>query len=220
MLLKHMTLRRYTRIRDVLIKRQYDLTILAEDVYKPHNLSAMLRSCDAVGIAKAHAINPTGGVPTYNETSASADKWVELQTHEALEPALSSLRSQNMKLYAAHLSSSALDYRALDYTEPTCILFGNERSGVSERAAEAADAHIIVPMLGMVESLNVSVATAVILFEAQRQRLAAGKYDVSQLGPQALNARLFELLYPRAAKELKNQGLPYPVIDEAELADS
>ena len=218
-MLIYMTLRRYTRIRQVFSKRQYDLTILAEDVYKPHNLSAMLRSCDAVGIAKAHAINPTGGVPTYNDTSASADKWVELETHEDLDSALDTLRSQNMNIYAAHLSSSAQDYRAVDYTAPTCILFGNERAGVSEAAAEAADSHIIVPMLGMVESLNVSVATAVILFEAQRQRLASGSYDEPQLEPKILNKRIFQLLYPRASLELEAQGLPYPDINEAELLD-
>ena len=202
----------------MLLKRQFDLTILAEDVYKPHNLSAMLRTCDAVGIAKAHAVNPTGGVPTYNETSGSAHKWVELAVHDSLDSALTTLRSGGMKVYAAHLSQEAVDYRDVGYTEPTCILFGNERDGVSAAAAAEADAHISIPMLGMVESLNVSVAAAVILFEAQRQRRAAGQYHEPQLTDSNLNEHIFKLLYPREAADLKARGLPYPDLNNADLA--
>ena len=150
----------------VLRKRQSDLTILAENVYKPHNLSAMVRSCDAVGIGAVHALNPTGGVPTYNETSASANKWVEVRVLASLQEVKTTL--SGAQFLAAHLSDEAVDYREVDYTKPTCILFGNEKEGVSQAAAELADAHIVIPMLGMVPSLNVSVATAVILFEAQR----------------------------------------------------
>src|SRR5690606_5091064 len=168
-----MTERRRRRIFDVLSRRQPDLTILAEDVYKPHNLSAMLRSCDAVGIGTVHAVRPTGGVATYNATSASAEKWVDLVVHERLEDAIAVLRGHGMRIYAAHLSAHAVDYRDVDYVAPAAIVFGNEKEGVTSDAAAAADEHIVIPMLGMVQSLNVSVATAVILFEAQRQRRAA-----------------------------------------------
>jgi len=181
-----MTERRRRRIFDVLSRRQPDLTILAEDVYKPHNLSAMLRSCDAVGIGTVHAVRPTGGVATFNATSASADKWVDLVVHERLEDAVSALRGQGMRVYAAHLSEHAVDYRDVDYVGPTAIVFGNEKEGVTAEAAEAADEHIVIPMLGMVQSLNVSVATAVILFEAQRQRRAAGMYDAPRLSQEQM----------------------------------
>ena len=207
-----MTTRRYHRILQVLSKRQPDLSILAEDVYKPHNLSAMLRSCDAVGIGTVHAVNPTGGIPTYNETSASADKWVELVVHRTLPDAIETL--PQTQLFAAHLSDDAVDYRDVDYTRPTCILFGNEKRGVTSEAAERADKHIIIPMLGMVQSLNVSVATAVILFEAQRQRRAAGLYDTPRLSNEAINAQAFEWLYPREAEHLDETGNPYPELDE------
>ena len=205
-----MTARRYQRILAVLAKRQPDLTVLAEAVHKPHNLSAMLRSCDAVGIGRVHAVNPTGGVPTYNETSASAEKWVELIVHPGLSEALAVVRGAGMQVLAAHLSAAAMDYRDVDYTRPTCLLLGNEKQGVSAAAAEAADAHIVIPMLGMVQSLNVSVATAVILFEAQRQRRAAGLYDAPRLSPEAVARQAFRWLHPREAARLSAQGEPFP----------
>lgn len=179
-----MTLRRRERVATVLAHRQPDLTVVAETVHKPHNLSAVLRSCDAVGIGSIHAVQPTGGVPTYTATSASAERWVDVIIHGTVTAAVQHLRRSAATIYAAHLSDTAVDYRTVDYVEPCAIIIGNERDGVSTEAADLADAHIIIPMLGMVQSLNVSVATAVILFEAQRQRLAAGSYQRPRL-PQA-----------------------------------
>jgi len=183
-----MTLRRRERVTTVLERRQPDLTVVAESVHKPHNLSAVLRSCDAVGIGTIHAIQPTGGVPTYTATSASAERWVDVVVHGTVTAAVEHLRREGMTIYAAHLSDTAVDYRTVDYVRPCAVVIGNEREGVSSGAAELADEHIIIPMLGMVQSLNVSVATAVILFEAQRQRLAAGLYDDARLPPRELAA--------------------------------
>jgi len=205
-----MTERRYRRIQEVLDRRQPDLTILAEDVYKPHNLSAMLRSSDAVGIGTVHAVRPTGGVPTYNATSGSAEKWVRLLVHDTLEGALSHLRAQGMQVLAAHFSDRAVRYDAVDYTQPTCVVFGNEKQGVTPDCAAAVDGHVVIPMLGMVSSLNVSVATAVILFEAQRQRRRAGLYDGDRLGEAERNALALRWLHPRQARWLEAQGLPFP----------
>lgn len=200
-----MTERRRRRILDVLSRRQPDLTVLAEDVYKPHNLSAMLRSCDAVGIGTVHAVRPTGGVATFNATSASAEKWVDLVVHERLDDAVAALRAQGMRIYAAHLSDQAVDYRDVDYRGPSAIVFGNEKEGVTPAAAAAADAHVVIPMLGMVQSLNVSVATAVILFEAQRQRRDAGLYDAPRLTQAQIRQAMLRWL-PRADAEALRQG--------------
>ncbi len=205
---------RFGKIQRVLARRQPDLAVLAENVHKPHNLSAMLRSCDAVGIGVVHATNPTGGIPTYNETSASADKWVELRTHDDVVSAMDDLRERGMRIYAAHFSERAVDYREVDYTAPTVVLFGNEKLGVSTVAAARADAHVIIPMLGMVQSLNVSVATAVILFEAQRQRLAAGMYDAPRLTERERNDQAFRWLYPREAALLDVRGAEFPWLEE------
>ncbi len=201
-----MTLRRRERIHNVLVRRQSDLTVLAEEVHKPHNLSAVIRSCDAVGIGTVHAVRPTGGVATFSATSASADKWVELVVHENITAAIAALKAQGMRVYAAHLSEGAVDYRAVDYTQPCAVLLGNERAGVSPVAAELADQHVKIPMLGMVQSLNVSVAAAVILFEAQRQRLGAGMYHHASLSPDELRELTHQWLPRWATAELEDDA--------------
>ncbi len=203
-----MTTRRRQRIFDVLSRRQPDLTVLAEDVYKPHNLSAILRSCDAVGIGEVHAVTPTGGVATFNATSASAEKWVDLVVHDSVETAAAALKQRGFKLYAAHLSEQAVDYRDVSYIGPTALILGNEKSGVTSAAAELADEHVIIPMLGMVQSLNVSVAAAVILFEAQRQRREAGMYDSPQLSPLATREIALRWLSRSDAAQLAQEPLP------------
>lgn len=211
-MLKPVTRERYQKISAMLAKRQPDLSVLAENVHKPHNLSAILRSCDAVGIPTVHAVNPTGGVPTFNETSASADKWVELKVHASLSDAKEVLGS--VQLLAAHFSPQAKDYRDVDYSKPTCIVLGNEKHGVSAAAAELAHAHIIIPMLGMVQSLNVSVAAAVILFEAQRQRREAGFYDAPRLSEAERRRLAFGYLHPRQAAQLEARGQRFPELDD------
>lgn len=193
-------MRRRERVWDVLGRRQPDLTVLAENVHKPHNLSAMLRSCDAVGIGTVHAVWPTGGVPTFNATSASAEKWVDLVVHGDTPGAIAHLRSAGMRVYAAHLSDTATDFRDVDYAVPCAVVFGNEKEGVSDEAASLADQHVIIPMLGMIQSLNVSVATAVILFEAQRQRRASGLYDEPRVTPAELESRAAEWLRTKAER--------------------
>ncbi len=209
-----MTMERYQKVLTMLDKRQPDLTILAEDVHKPHNLSAMLRSCDAVGIGEVHATNPTGGIATFNETSASAEKWVRVRVHSDIGAAVSEVRTKGMNIFAAHFSDKALDYRKVDYTKPTCILFGNEKWGVSEASASLVDAHVIIPMYGMVPSLNVSVATAIILFEAQRQRLESGLYDVPRLSEGERHRQAFWLLHPKEAALFEAKGQPFPALNE------
>lgn len=204
-ILHGVTERRRRRIFDVLSRRQPDLTVLAEDVYKPHNLSAILRSCDAVGIGEVHAVKPTGGVATFNATSASAEKWVDLVVHGSTEEAAAALKARGFTLYAAHLSDEAVDYRDVDYTGPTAVLLGNEKDGVSDVAAAVADKHVIIPMLGMVQSLNVSVAAAVILFEAQRQRRQAGMYDQPRLSPAATREYALRWLSAADAAELARE---------------
>ncbi|ADD26977.1 tRNA (guanosine(18)-2'-O)-methyltransferase TrmH [Meiothermus ruber] len=210
-----MTPERLARIRAVLNKRQPDLTVLMERVHKPHNFSAILRSCDAVGVLEAHAIPAKHGIPnleeaedlslkgkTFNETSGSAAKWVGLQLHADTASAFAHLKARGFQVLAAHFSERAVDYRQADYTRPTCILLGTEKWGVSPEAAELADAHILIPMVGMVQSLNVSVAAAVILFEAQRQRLQAGFYEQVRLAPEQYEA----VLQSWMARHAQGQG--------------
>lgn len=206
--------RRYERLKQVLNKRQPDLTVLTEDVHKSHNLSAIIRTCDAVGVFAVHAVNRHSDVPTYSQVAQGSEKWVKLHPHSDIETAIKYLQQQNHKVYAAHLSDEAIDYRFVDYTQPTAILLGTEKWGVTDEAANLVDGHIVIPMQGMVQSLNVSVANAVILFEAQRQRLEAGLYEQVRLDTETYHRTIFEWGYPDIAAMYRREGKPYPQLGE------
>ena len=206
--------RRYERIKQVLNQRQPDLTVLTEDVHKPHNLSAIIRTCDAVGVFAVHAVNRHSDTPTYSQVAQGSEKWVKLHSHPDIQTAINHLKQLNHQVYAAHFSEVAIDYREVDYTQPTAILLGTEKWGVTPEAANLVDGHIIIPMQGMVQSLNVSVANAVVLFEAQRQRLQAGLYDRVRLDPKTYCETVFEWGYPDLAQMYRRQGKPYPKLGE------
>ena len=171
-----MTPERKQRIIDTARRRQPDLTVFMERVHKPHNLAAVLRTCDAVGVMHAHAVPGDQGLPVLNNTAQGAQRWVGLTRHPDTQIGLGELKRNGFACVAAHFSDRAIDFRAVDYTRPTAIVLGTEKFGISDEAADACDEHIVIPMHGMTQSLNVSVAAAVILYEAQRQREAAGLY--------------------------------------------
>lgn len=210
-----MNLERYQRIQQVLKTRQTDLTLCLEEVHKPNNVSAVIRTADATGLHKVHAIWPDE-MRTLSHTSAGARNWVEVDTHDSISDAIRELKSQGMQMLVTNLSDTAVDFRNIDYTKPTAIILGSEKVGASEQAKKLADQDIIIPMMGMVQSLNVSVASAVILYEAQRQREAAGMYDNenSALPEDVIHRILFERGHPVLAKVAKRKGLPYPPLDE------
>ena len=207
--------RRYERIKQVLDRRQPDLTVLTEDVHKSHNLSAIIRTCDAVGVFAVHAVNRHSDVPTYSQVAQGSEKWVKLHSHSDIKTAIVHLQQQNHKVYAAHLSETAIDYRQVNYTQPTAVLLGTEKWGVTDQAADLVDGHIVIPMQGMVQSLNVSVANAVILFEAQRQRLEAGLYEQIRLDDETYQQTVFEWGYPDIAAMYRREGKPYPELGES-----
>ncbi len=206
---------RYHRIQTVLKSRQPDLTLCLEEVHKPNNVSAIIRTADAAGLHKIHAVWPDAKMRTLSHTSAGARNWVEVETHPSVNDAISELKSANMQILATHLSEQAIDFREVDYTKPTAIILGGEKHGITPQALELADQDIIIPMAGMVQSLNVSVASALILFEAQRQRQIAGMYnrEVSALPEATIHRILFERGHPVLAKVAKRKGLAYPSLD-------
>jgi len=213
--------RRYHRMREVLDRRQPDLTVLTESVNKPHNLAAILRTCDAVGVFEAYAISYTAADPLELCGAAlGSQKWIRLHSPPDLDTAIADLQARGYAIYAAHLSDKAVDYREVDYTQPSALLLGAEKWGVSDRALARIDKQVKIPMLGMVQSLNVSVAAATILFEAQRQRLAAGMYAAPRLDPDLYDRTLFEWGYPELAAACRDRGQPYPPLSEnGELLD-
>ena len=206
--------RRYERLKQVLDRRQPDLTVITENVHKPHNLSAIIRTCDAVGVFAVHAVNRHSDTPTYSQVAQGSEKWVKVHFQPDIQTAIARLQQSHYRVYAAHLSDTAIDYRQVDYTQPTAILLGTEKWGVSDEAASLVDEHIVIPMQGMVQSLNVSVANAVVLFEAQRQRLKAGLYDKVRLDLDTYKQTVFEWGYPELAAMYRRQGKPYPELGE------
>lgn len=170
---------RLQRLSSVLSKRQPDLTVVLENIYDEHNLSACLRSCDAVGIKEICLVND-GSVP-YNKpakkSSASAWKWLDFKRFSSTEKCFEYLHGLKFKIYTTHLSADSVSLYDMNLTEQTAFVFGNEHAGVTAKAVELADGNFLIPQVGMIQSLNISVACAVTLYEAFRQKKISGHYE-------------------------------------------
>lgn len=194
-----MTPERIAKLTGVLVKRQPDLTVVLENVFDPHNISAVMRTCDAIGLQDIYILNTK--IPRHKKwgarSSSSAAKWLTIHQFENAEECFSSLRKRYSKILTTHLSSDAVDLYAIDMTEPIALVFGNEHSGVSDEIRALADGNFIIPQAGIIQSLNISVACAVTLYEAFRQKSKAGHYD---------KQRLDEARYNELFKEWENNG--------------
>jgi tRNA (guanosine-2'-O-)-methyltransferase len=192
------TERRLHRLEQVLRYRQPDLTVVVENVHDPHNVSAVLRSCDAAGIMEVQLIYTNADFPDIGKkSSASAGKWVERRRFQSVKECYDKLHEEGFSVFATRLEKKALSPYEVDLTQKVAIVVGNEHEGVSREATQRADEILQIPMHGMIESLNVSVATAVILFEAVRQRMSAKSYVKSKLS----DAEVSRLLKIWAMKE-------------------
>ena len=209
-----MTPERFQRISALLDKRQPDLTVCMEQVHKTHNLSAIIRTADAIGIHNIHAIYTTESRWLSGGRASGSQKWVKVTEQPDTKSAIAQFKQQGMQVLATNLSDRAVDFREVDYTKPTALILGQERDGISNEALELADHHVVVPMYGMVESLNVSVAGALIMYEAQRQRLEAGLYDTPKISNKIRHQMLFEGGHPIYAELCARTSTPYPPLDE------
>jgi tRNA (guanosine-2'-O-)-methyltransferase len=158
--------------------RQESLRVIFENIHDPHNVSAILRSCDAVGVQKVGLVYTREAFPKLSKvSSSSANKWIDVEKYKTVEECCNALKADGFKIYASMLDENAVDLYELDLTEKVAIVMGNEHRGISEEFQKLADKTFYIPMRGMIQSLNVSVATAVILYEAQRQRFLKGMYN-------------------------------------------
>lgn len=166
-------------MQEVLQKRQFDITVVLENVWDPHNISAVLRSCDAVGIQEVYIISPKDKKESKigRKSSASASKWITIYHFRDVKECFDVLRSKYSKIYATHLQKDAMPLYEMDFTQSLALVFGNEKDGVSDLATELADGNFAIPQVGMIQSLNISVACAVTLYECYRQRNLKGLYD-------------------------------------------
>jgi len=216
-----MTPERFAKLKQILDRRQPDLTVLMDELHKPQNIAALKRTCDAVGASRLHGVSADLKIRRHHGIAGGTRKWVETVVHKDMPDAIAHLKAQGMTIYAAHWSDKAIDFREADFTVPSAILLGAERQGVSPLAAELADVHITLPMLGMVESLNVSVAGAVILYEAMQQREKAGLYAISRMPAEEYRRTLFQWSHPDIARRCIDKRLPYPALTEdGDLAEN
>jgi tRNA (guanosine-2'-O-)-methyltransferase len=178
-----MTSEREQRIKNVLDKRQNDLTVVMENVFDPHNISAVMRTCDAVGIQDVYVLNTK--ISKHKKwgarSSSSASKWLTVHQYTDATACFSELRREYPLILTTHLSASAISLYEIDFTSPVALVFGNEHDGVSEEIRALADANFVIPQTGMIRSLNISVACAVSLYEAFRQKNAASHYEKIKL---------------------------------------
>ncbi len=186
--------KRLAKIERVLAHKQPDLVVVLENINDPHNLSAVLRSCDGVGVVEVILLYHGGQtMPEIKKSSsASAMKWLNLRNFAGVDDCFRYLRSREMRVFTTQLTSAAVSLYDIDLTQPTALVFGNEHEGVSAEAVAAADGNFLIPQVGMIESLNISVACAVSLYEAYRQRRVAGMYERAQLDGEAYAAMLAE----------------------------
>ncbi len=185
-----MTPDRFNRLTEVLNKRQPDITVVLENVFDPHNISAVMRTCDAIGMQDIFILN--NKIPPHRKwgakSSSSAAKWLTIQQYTDADECFTELRRRYKKIYTTHLSTDAVGMHELNLTEPVALVFGNEHSGVSDEIISMADGNFIIPQVGIIKSLNISVACAVTLYEAYRQKNSAGHYDNIKLEGEQLNS--------------------------------
>ena len=184
---------RSAKIDHALTHRQPGLTVVLENIHDSHNVNAILRSCDAVGVMQVHLVYTIEKFPKLELASASgADKWLEYQKHASVEECFATLRAEGFQVLATKLDPTAKQLYDFNLAQKTALVLGNEHRGISQAVVDQADSLLYIPMMGMAESLNVSVATAVCLFEALRQRRTAGMYAEPQLSPETLRSKRLE----------------------------
>ena len=187
-----MTEERKERLLNVLNKRQSDITVVLENVFDPHNISAVMRTCDAVGVQEIYVLNTK--IPPHKKwgakSSSSAAKWLTIFQFTEANECVKALREKYSKILTTHLSSDALSLHDADFTDSVALVFGNEHDGVSEELRAMADGNFIIPQVGIIKSLNISVACAVTLYEAFRQKKNAGHYENKNLPDAMFNSLL------------------------------
>ena len=178
-----MTPERHHKLISVLNKREGYIAIVKENVFDPHNISAVMRTADAVGVQDIYILNTK--IPRHKKwgakSSSSAAKWLTVHQFENAEECFSSLRNRYSTILTTHLSSDAVSLHSIDFTKSIALVFGNEHSGVSDEIRAMADGNFIIPQVGIIQSLNISVACAVTLYEAFRQKTNAGHYNQQHL---------------------------------------
>jgi tRNA (guanosine-2'-O-)-methyltransferase len=173
---------RAEKLRNLAANRQQNLTLILENIYDPHNLGAVLRTCDSVGIAEVYALYTIESAEILDKiaghkSSSGAKKWVDVHVFENAEACFGAVRQKYASIFGTHLAVDSVGLYDLDLTKSMALVFGNEHRGMSNEALSLVDGNFIIPQSGLTQSLNISVACAVSLYEAKRQRMVKGMYS-------------------------------------------
>lgn len=201
---------RRARLREVAYRRQTNFTVILENVHDPHNISAVLRSCEAVGILEVYVVYTEPGLQEEfltvgKKTSAGSRKWLDVMYYTNLDNCFRAVREKYDYIYATHMAKDAVLLHDLDLTESVALLFGNEHDGVSEAALAQTDGNFLIPQMGMVQSLNISVACAVSVYEGLRQRQAKGYYAADNPTPAERQEAIFQDYIRRHEERVKGK---------------
>ena len=184
-----MTDERREKLLKVLQQRQSNLAVVMENVQDPHNISAVMRTCDAVGIQDIYILNTK--IPRHEKfgfkSSSSALKWLTTHEFDQVEACFEELRKHYATILTTHLSADAISLYEIDFSKSVALVFGNEHEGVSDEVRNLADGNFIIPQMGIIQSLNISVACAVSIYEAYRQKQIAGHYEQPSLPTNRMN---------------------------------
>ncbi|MEO6000679.1 MAG: RNA methyltransferase, partial [Chitinophagaceae bacterium] len=170
------------------------ITVVLENVFDPHNISAVMRTCDAVGLQEIYVLNNKIAPHKKwgSKSSSSASKWLTIHQFADAQQCFNVLRKNYSRILTTHLSSDAVSLHHIDFIPSIALVFGNEHDGVSDEIRAMADGNFIIPQVGIIKSLNISVACAVTLYEAFRQKSLAGHYENRSLKDGQYNALLRE----------------------------
>jgi len=178
---------RHKKVFEVIERRQEGVIVL-EDIHDPHNAAAVWRSCDGFGFQKVYLIFEKEKVFNPKKigkaSSSSANKWLDFKVFKSTKQCLEELKKDGYKIFATVLDKEAKNINKVDFKiNKIALMMGNEHQGLSETAIKMANEKVYIPMKGMVQSFNLSVTAAIVMYEVDRQRnnlpksLSFGKRD-------------------------------------------
>ena len=170
---------RVKKIKKIVASRQRDFIVVLQDIHDPHNAAAVLRTAEAFGVSAVYFIfeqekyyNPKR---VGKSSSSSANKWVDITVFRSTQDCVRKLKKLRYKIYATTLEKNVESIFTLKFGQKVALFFGNEHRGLSEEAIKLADSALLIPMRGMVQSLNISVTAAICIYQVSRQRIMSGK---------------------------------------------
>ena len=203
---------RTEKFKNVVRRRQANLCVILENVHDHHNIGAVLRTCDSVGVKEIFVIYSEDHLNQEHlylgtRAASGARRWVDVNYYTDVKACFDHVRRDYQNIFCTHLGESSKSLYELDLTENVALLFGNEHDGVSEAALQYCDGNFLIPQYGMVQSLNISVACAVSLYEALRQRSLKGFYTDSPTLSLTEQEALFNEYNRRHVLKIKNKSV-------------